>query len=501
MLYRKDIQILRGIAVLMVVLFHLGLGGFNSGFLGVDVFFVVSGYLMAILYDPNKKLEFFKKRALRLLPAYYVVIGATVLASILIVTPNEYNQVYVQTIYADFFAPNIGDWMQNSYFSKIEFNPLLHLWSLGVEIQFYLIIPVLVYLFSKNVLYLWLLASFSLVACLVLVEISPKTSFFMMPMRLWEFLIGYVVAYYFSVNGAIKVTAGKRLVGSVFLLFICAIPLFEVDGKSLSMFTGHPGLYALLISFSTGAVLAFGVARNVEESIVGSILETLGKYSYSIYLVHFPFIVLYLYKPFSGIDLQIDRLQDLVVLIISIAALSFLSYHFVEKRLRQSNKIFFVLTAMPVAIMLAVGLGHNIQSQIYSDEEIKISNAFQDRPMWRCGKIFRVLNPDGITCELTQRNPGKGNSIMLVGDSHADSIKTVFADIARTMGLRLYFLVPNNPLHQGSSVTVTTLINEAKVKNVSHIVLHYRTNAIPVSTIGALAERAGEHDIRPLHKH
>jgi len=129
MRYRKDIQILRGIAVLLVVLYHLGIGGFNSGFLGVDVFFVISGFLMAVLYDQNKKMEFFKKRSLRLLPAYFVTIAATVVASILIVTPNEYNQVVEQSVYADLFASNIGYWMQNSYFSRSEFNPLLHLWS------------------------------------------------------------------------------------------------------------------------------------------------------------------------------------------------------------------------------------------------------------------------------------------------------------------------------------------------------------------------------------
>src|SRR5262249_20881037 len=91
--YRKDIQVLRGLAVLFVVLFHFGVAGFKSGFLGVDVFFVISGYLMAVIYDPSKARDFFVKRVRRLLPAYFAVLLSTVLIAFVVSTPNEYEQV------------------------------------------------------------------------------------------------------------------------------------------------------------------------------------------------------------------------------------------------------------------------------------------------------------------------------------------------------------------------------------------------------------------------
>ncbi|MFW2022452.1 acyltransferase family protein [Acinetobacter baumannii] len=193
---RVDIQLLRAIAVIYVVLFHLEIAGIESGFLGVDVFFVVSGFLMAILYKEGDAKKFYERRAKRLIPAYFATVILTLLASIFIVLPSELGQVVTQSIYSLVFANNIGFWMQNSYFSKSDFNPLLHLWSLGVEIQFYLIVPLLVGFFRKSRAFLFLTLLGSFAACVFIVGISTKTSFFMMPLRMWEFLIGFIVAYY-----------------------------------------------------------------------------------------------------------------------------------------------------------------------------------------------------------------------------------------------------------------------------------------------------------------
>ncbi|MDC5474552.1 acyltransferase, partial [Acinetobacter baumannii] len=231
MKFRNDIQILRGIAVSLVVLFHLEIVGFSSGFLGVDVFFVVSGFLMAILYNPHQKKEFFIKRAKRLLPSYFIVVLVTLLASIFFILPSEQSQVINQSIYSLFFANNIGFWQQESYFSKSNFNPLLHLWSLGVEIQFYLIIPILAWFFRKSIWFLIFTLIGSLVVCFLIVGISPKTSFFMMPFRLWEFLIGYIAALYFTSSGA--PIYKNNIVSILSLICIILIPLLiKVDGSA-----------------------------------------------------------------------------------------------------------------------------------------------------------------------------------------------------------------------------------------------------------------------------
>jgi len=494
MTYRKDIQILRGVAVLLVVLFHLGFGAFQSGFLGVDVFFVVSGFLMAILYNPKTKIDFFKKRALRLLPAYFVVVILVVFASIILVIPNEYNQVFEQSIYADLFASNIGFWMQNSYFSKSEFNPLLHLWSLGVEIQFYLIIPLLVYFIKKHPSFLWIIGVSSLVACFVIVEISPKTSFFMMPLRLWEFMVGYVVARHFTISGNIQET--RPIVGSVFFVVILAIPLFNLDGNATSIISGHPGLHALLITFSTGFILAFGLPNKLESSFIGGFLEVIGKYSYSIYLVHFPVIVLYLYQPFSGTRLQSHGLADLAILLIAITVLSIIVYHLAEVKLRKNNKILIILLTMPIAIITISSIGYVAQRYIHSDIELKIFDAFVDRSPYRCGKIFRIMNPNSITCELTKYISNKEGSVLLIGNSHADSIKTVFSEVATSKGVKVYFLVPNNPLMDGSGISIAKVLDEAKQHNSDHIVMHYSPSAISTSAISSLAREAEKNGIK-----
>ncbi len=493
--YRKDIQILRGVAVFLVVLYHLGFAGFNSGFLGVDVFFVISGFLMSVLYDKNKKIEFYRKRAVRLLPAYFVTIIVTLIASIFIVTPNEYKQVFNQSLYADFLASNVGYWMQNSYFSKAEFNPLLHLWSLGVEIQYYLLIPILFYFLKINRYFFWLIFIVSISLCFIIVLVSTKTSFFMMPLRIWEFLIGYGVAKYLTVNGAI-VKKQYSWLGSFFLFVIIAIPILNVNGESLSFISGHPGIYALFIALSTGIVLSVGINKAINNSTVGTFLEIMGKYSYSIYLVHFPVIVLFLYKPFSGTKLQANNTNELIGLVIIIISLSYIMYHLVENKLRKSKYINIFLVVTPFIVLGIAFSGFYAQKKSFTHKEMLIFNAFQDRSTYRCGKIFRVMNPASITCKITSSDTPTKQNVLLVGNSHADSIKSTFANAASAMNSSLFFLVPNDPLMESSNITSERIINEALNFNVKSIILHYSPKAsINVSTIRKIVELANNKNI------
>jgi len=477
MSYRKDIQILRGIAILFVVLFHLDISGFQSGFLGVDVFFVISGYLMAAIYDRNNIRYFYIKRAIRILPAYFVTVIITMIVSIIIVKPNEYNQVFNQAIYADLFASNIGYWMQNSYFSKREFNPLLHLWSLGVEIQYYLIIPILFYFLRKSKAYFCIIFLGSLLLCFIIIEISPKTSFFMMPLRIWEFLIGYGVAAYMSKNRAIPTKHIRQIISSVSLIIIICIPLLTIK-ESLSFISGHPGLFALMITISTGIVIALGINKYFENSIVGTLLELIGKYSYSIYIVHFPFIVLYSYQPFSGTRLAPENIFDKTLIIAFTSILSFGMYHLIEKKIRSYQKINIALYISPIIVIAITLSGYYVHQMIYSEKELLIFNAFNDTGSYRCGKKFRFLNPTSITCEISDSDMDRTHNIFLVGNSHADSIKTSFANTAIKNKTGLYFLVPNDPLMNNSKISADILVEEAIKHEVDTIVLHFSHGGI-----------------------
>ncbi|RYE73349.1 MAG: acyltransferase, partial [Oxalobacteraceae bacterium] len=192
--YRKDIQVLRGLAVLFVVMFHLQAPGFHAGFIGVDIFFVISGYLMGVMYDPERKREFFVKRAARLLPAYFATILVTLFVAAMVVRPDDFSKIADQAIFGSFFASNIGYWMADSYFDKSSFKPLLHLWSLSVEIQFYLLVPIVSASCRKYRSVLWLLAVVSAILCFLAVTVAPGTAFYLLPFRLWEFLAGFAVA-------------------------------------------------------------------------------------------------------------------------------------------------------------------------------------------------------------------------------------------------------------------------------------------------------------------
>ncbi|WP_337920347.1 acyltransferase family protein [Vibrio cholerae] len=485
MKYRNDIQVLRGFAVLYVVLFHLGFQTLQSGFLGVDVFFVISGFLMAVLYDGSSTKQFFLRRAKRLLPAYYVVILFTLIASFIFTTKNESNQVISQAYFGLAYLSNIGFWLQNSYFSKAEFNPLLHLWSLSVEIQFYLIVPVLAYCFKKVRNSIALIIFISMMLCFLILKISPKTSFFMMPLRVWEFLLGYSAALYLTSSGEIKYIK-YRWLGGVGLLLIMLIPFLKVEGDSLSFISGHPGLISLLVSISTCLVLIFGLPLSFEASMLLKIMIKLGKYSYSLYLVHFPVIVIYLSKPFEGTNFEISSFEELTKIIVFIVVLTIALHKLVETRNIKVSIVVLALLSSACIFLISYLLPIYLHS-LHSEKEQYVFNAFKDRVEYRCGKVARIINPSAISCNLSpDLLDGKG-AILLVGNSHADSIKTTFKRISEKYSIATHFMVPNNPLMLGG-LPPESIVAEADKNNIKHIVVHFSPNSIPFDNLNQLVK-------------
>ena len=141
MTIRSDIQILRGVSVLLVIFYHLQIDWFRNGFLGVDVFFVISGYLMARLYGGRGWRDFYARRVRRLLPGASVALALTLVVASQILLPIEFQQTSEQVRFGLLFLTNIYYWNSDSYFDADEFRPLLHFWSLAVEMQVYLALP------------------------------------------------------------------------------------------------------------------------------------------------------------------------------------------------------------------------------------------------------------------------------------------------------------------------------------------------------------------------
>jgi len=493
MIFRRDIQVLRGISVLLVVLYHLDLGWIKSGFLGVDVFFVISGFLMFLLYDRNDKRKFFERRAKRLLPAYLVTILISLIAAAVITAPLEFKQVAEQSAFGIFFSSNIGFWLQNSYFSRSEFNLLLHLWSLGVEIQFYLIVPLLFWVFSRIRYSLFIILLGSLLGCFLLVELSASTAFFMMPARLWEFLMGYAVAAYMTKKGA-PIEHRFTGLGLAGLIVMLGIPLMPVDGEAKSFIFGHPGLNALGVTLATSAVLAFGLPAYLERTRLFKILERLGTYSYSIYLVHFPVIVLYLYEPFSGTILKTDSVTDTFILSVLITGLSFLMYRFVESPTRKTNGMALKFVTASLVIAVCGVFGFQYQKVIHSDQEMRIFNAWEDRAPFRCGKSARFIRPFEISCELNKMPEPSGHRVLLVGNSHADAIKQTFVSVAQKSATEVHFMAHNNALMQGGAGP-GTIIELALNKKIDFIVLHQSQLVIEPELIQRLIQLADIQNI------
>ena len=215
-----------------------------------------------------------------------------------VVTPNSYGQLSPQLVFASVFS-NIGFWFDDSYFEKLSFRPLLHLWSLGVEIQFYLVLPLLVMLFRRFKQSFWLVVVASLLLCFFMVLKSPKTAFLWLPFRAWEFLLGYACFAWHEKWQAKGLPWPS--VGVFSLLGLVALACLPVNGVLPSVVYGHPGLASLAAVALTALWLVWGLPTHWLSTwpMVG--LRKLGDYSYSIYLVHFPLITFLLYEPTANL--------------------------------------------------------------------------------------------------------------------------------------------------------------------------------------------------------
>jgi len=466
--FRDDLQILRGLAITFVFLYHLKVHGFENGYLGVDLFFVLSGFLMALLTEKDNVLEFYNRRLRRLLPAYLATIFITSIIIAFVSIPSDANQSFDRFWFNIIGLSNIAFWFENTYFESESFKPFLHLWSLGVEMQFYLVAPFLLPFLRHKLVLTLLLVIGSLVISILFTSISPKTSFFMMPLRLWEFLVGALVAWY-PLRLSSKLNQGwAETVGLAMLLGV--IFLYPLKHESHNILYGHPGLAAFLVATITAFLIAFKMDNEfIIKGFLGRIMSRLGDYSYSIYLIHFPIIILFNYQEFEGTRLGYEGITSAFIIILLTFILSFLMFNFVES-LRSSKKFLkIIFIAFSGLIFLGLTLP-SINNWRFSDKQLRIFNAWEDRSSYRCGKIFQLLNPTEGICPLGTQD-GK-YKILLLGNSHADSIKTSFASSMDKNGVSSYFYVDNNPL-MSKQASAKFIASDIARLNMEKVVIHY----------------------------
>ncbi|QKE65455.1 acyltransferase [Aquipseudomonas campi] len=357
--YRPDIDGLRAIAVLAVVLFHIDANLIQGGFAGVDIFFVISGFLITgnIIKDAGSAqgfswTEFYRRRALRILPVLFVVLLATLLVGHFILLPEDLSSLSYSSLAAVFSAANVyfTYFLDTSYFADdSNLQPLLHLWSLGVEEQFYLFWPVILLALLTRFTRRWLLSATlllmlaSFVLAQVLIPKAPMFAYYMLPARAGELMVGALLAIWLSRGHAVIGNWARVLLGLVGAGLIVA---------SLGWITedmGFPGVNALPSTLGAALLIWAGSGRRVGMSRLLSLrpLVLVGLISYSLYLWHWPVLAFYRYvygivEPLAGV-----LLFGLMLL------LSLASYRWVEKPCRRLHWSFSQVMLRLVAINAA----------------------------------------------------------------------------------------------------------------------------------------------------
>lgn len=358
--YRPDIDGLRAIAVLSVVLYHYGMQPLNGGFVGVDVFFVISGYLITKIIHRQVSegrftfADFYERRVRRIFPALFAMLAATLMAGLLILLPSDLKALSNASIATLLFASNVLFWRQSGYFDpSAELNPLLHTWSLAVEEQFYIVFPILLIIVEryaarwlKPLLALAALASFA--ACVALQGWQPAAMFYLSPFRAWELSLGALLAI-----EAVPPIASRRLREAV-----AATALAVLLGSLWWTEAGldFPGWQAAFPVVATAALIftGGGAPTVVHRLLAARPLVLVGLISYSLYLWHWPVIVYAKYL--GGGDLPAFGFR-LLLIVVSLA-LGAASYRWVETPFRRartagkrrSGRLFVVAASVSAAL-------------------------------------------------------------------------------------------------------------------------------------------------------
>ncbi len=361
--YRKEIDGLRALAIVPVVLFHAGISSFNGGYVGVDVFYVISGYLITSIIllecknESFKIISFWERRARRILPGMFFIFFACLPFVWMYLSPHDLKYFSKSLVAACFSVSNFLFWRTSGYFDNFsDLNPLLHTWSLGVEEQFYLVFPVFfVFLFRLGLRPLigiiLIIAIASLLLAQWFVGSHSSAAFYLLPFRAWELLIGSLSALYsILILKQGKSTVGREIL-SVLGLFSIVISIFCFQSN-----TPVPSIYTLLPTLGTALVLLHASSETIVGRILAAkVLVVIGVASYSLYLWHQPVFAL---ARHLGVK-ESEKATYLVLSSLSVVLALFTS-HFVEKPFRDRSKVssrrFGLIFSVFFLILLILGI-------------------------------------------------------------------------------------------------------------------------------------------------
>lgn len=446
LIYRPDIDGLRALAILPVLLFHVGIPAFSGGYIGVDIFFVISGYLITgIIFKEISAgnfsfIKFYERRARRILPALAVVLLSSIVVGWWLMLPEDYLSMNKSIIAAILSVSNVYFWRQTGYFADAsELFPLLHTWSLGVEEQFYIGLPVLLLLLFRAkrgvagvVLLSIVIGSF--VLCLWLQTNKPSANFYLLPSRAWELLVGSLIAIFGR-----QPTHSRcfRECAAVVGILAVLVPVF--------IYTKHtpfPGWPTVIPVAGTG-ILLWLLCGQGQPTVVARILSTkllvqTGLISYSLYLWHWPVIVFL--RQYEA-TFELTPIVMLVAIALSFT-LAYLSYRYIERPFRSpftvSKRAVFTASAGMLTTICSIALGlallDGVPSRVNSKSLAIVSNSKRGlADEMSCINSFKV-DPQPVSrhCQVGDVTVPE---VLVLGDSHATALLPAFRYINTLHGM------------------------------------------------------------------
>ena len=420
--FRPDIDGLRSIAVIPVVLFHAGVSGFSGGFIGVDVFFVISGFLITgillrSIHDRTFSIRgFYERRIRRILPALGLVLAVSTVAALIIYDPETLKDYGKSLLSVSLFGSNFYFWKSVGYFAAhADVQPLLHTWSLAVEEQFYIFYPLLLWLLVRYKIrirtVIAVIAAVSLALSIYATQHAPGANFYLLPTRAWELMVGGLLAASPKVELSKVVRQGSAIVG----LVVIAACVFFYNGKM-----PFPGLSAIPPALGTALVIFSGHnERNEGYGLLRAApLVAIGRASYSFYLWHFPALAFAAYLA-AG---KVSPMHGFVISVFCLGA-ALLTLRFLEdpvRRSRRARSVFLPLAGMAVIGVcgLAIAASNGFPSRLP-----KASLAAADAPLdktvhhMECMSVDNAIVPPSNACLLGDK--AATPHVLLWGDSHA----------------------------------------------------------------------------------
>lgn len=450
--FRADIEGLRAVAVLAVLVFHLNESWLPGGFVGVDVFFVISGFIIThqLLVLNEKKtfsvLSFWIRRFRRLYPAMLTVIVLTLVAGFWILPPNEYRETAESGLAAIAMGANIYFADRVGYFAPIAANrELLHLWSLSFEQQFYLLIPLLFFWRPSTrtiTITLTLIVIVSFILAIFLVNMDQDRAFFLPFGRFWEIALGALIAVW------LRYKTPRIPAPSLMSALALGVLLFSFCWVIADK--GYPDYQALIPTLATAVLIVVGTHKNKAQTLLTNpFMRWHGRVSYTLYLVHWPVIILF-DKAFS----QTSEPIRLTAILIITYSLTILIHRFIEMPMRYRPAetgrspikfavLFFLALAMGTALVLDKGSVWRLQKIAQMTFEYKKHEA---PPV----NVPNCIKPEEIKTQAVRRlckyQTGKeGKIFILLGDSHMRMMAPQAVEVLLQTGYQSGFIMRSSP--------------------------------------------------------